>query len=104
MNSGESTSITYEKAEQLMGAVIYCIREWEREQADLPGEKEFGAWNWQVEEEHSLEELQQQEKKVSAVNVDQEKKVSLMLKTSQASAPPALLEGEPYCKSAPRLF
>jgi len=30
MNSGESTSITYEKAQQLMGAVLYCIREWER--------------------------------------------------------------------------
>ena len=27
----ESTSITYEKAEQLMGAVIYCINEMERE-------------------------------------------------------------------------
>lgn len=24
---GESTSVTYEKAQQLMGAVIYCIRE-----------------------------------------------------------------------------
>lgn len=34
MNSGESTSITYEKAEQLMGAVIYCIREWEAEQRE----------------------------------------------------------------------
>lgn len=30
----ESTSITYERAEQLMGAVIYCIREWEREQRE----------------------------------------------------------------------
>lgn len=28
--SHESTSITYEKAEQLMGAVLYCIHElWE---------------------------------------------------------------------------
>ena len=25
--SGDSTSISYEKAEQLMGAVLYCIRE-----------------------------------------------------------------------------
>lgn len=25
--AGESTSVTYEKAEQLMGAVLYCIRE-----------------------------------------------------------------------------
>lgn len=30
----ESTSITYEKAEQLMGAVLYCIREAEREQGE----------------------------------------------------------------------
>ena len=29
--SGESTSVTYEKAEQLMEAVLYCIREAERE-------------------------------------------------------------------------
>lgn len=28
--AGESSSITYEKAEQLMGAVIYCIRELEQ--------------------------------------------------------------------------
>ena len=27
--SGESTSLTYEKAEQLMGAVLYCIHETE---------------------------------------------------------------------------
>lgn len=27
--SGESTSITYETAEQLMGAVLYCIQELE---------------------------------------------------------------------------
>lgn len=25
--AGESTSVTYEKAEQLMEAVLYCIRE-----------------------------------------------------------------------------
>ena len=28
--SKESTSITYEKANQLMGAINYCISEWER--------------------------------------------------------------------------
>ena len=32
LTGGESTSITYEKMEQLMEAVIYCIRAWEREQ------------------------------------------------------------------------
>lgn len=32
MTGEESTSITYEKAQQLMEAVLYCIREWEREQ------------------------------------------------------------------------
>ena len=32
MNGGESTSITYEKAQQLMGAVLYCISEWVREE------------------------------------------------------------------------
>lgn len=37
----ESTSVTYEKAEQLMGAVLYCIREAEQAgggSAILPGE------------------------------------------------------------------
>ena len=29
--AGESTSVTYEKAQQLMGAVLYCIREAERD-------------------------------------------------------------------------
>lgn len=28
---GESTSVTYEKAQELMGAVLYCIREYEEE-------------------------------------------------------------------------
>lgn len=32
LTGGESTSITYEKAQQLMEAVLYCINEWEREQ------------------------------------------------------------------------
>lgn len=30
----ESTSVTYEKAEQLMGAVLYCIREVKQEQSE----------------------------------------------------------------------
>ena len=30
--SFESTSISYEKAEQLMGAVLYSIHEWEAEE------------------------------------------------------------------------
>ena len=30
--SGESTSVTYEKAQELMEAVLYCIREYEQEQ------------------------------------------------------------------------
>lgn len=36
--SFESTSVTYEKAEQLMGAVLYCIRE-----TGLPGRHELAA-------------------------------------------------------------
>lgn len=32
----ESTSVTYEKAEQLMGAVLYCIREGEEADRGLP--------------------------------------------------------------------
>ena len=35
----ESTSITYEKAQQLMGAVIYCIREYEFTQQQSLAEK-----------------------------------------------------------------
>lgn len=34
LTGGESTSITYEKAQQLMEAVLYCINEWEREQEE----------------------------------------------------------------------
>lgn len=35
----ESTSITYEKAQQLMGAVVYCIREYEFTQQQSFAEK-----------------------------------------------------------------
>ena len=38
--ANESTSVTYEKAEQLMGAVLYCIHEAERQgpqEGDAPG-------------------------------------------------------------------
>ncbi len=35
--AGESSSVTYEKAEQLMGAVLYCIREAENAGAYMPG-------------------------------------------------------------------
>lgn len=38
--SGESTSVTYETAEKLMGAVIYCIREAERNGCDSSVGKE----------------------------------------------------------------
>ena len=31
--AGESSSVTYEKAEQLMGAVLYCIHEVTKEKA-----------------------------------------------------------------------
>jgi hypothetical protein len=41
----ESTSITYEKAQQLMDAVVYCIRECETsEQYSLIQEEELSAW------------------------------------------------------------
>lgn len=36
----ESTSITYEKAEQLMGAVVYCIHEAEGRKKNLPARQE----------------------------------------------------------------
>lgn len=36
----ESTSITYEKAQQLMGAVLYCIHAAEREGQNLPTRRE----------------------------------------------------------------
>ena len=39
--SGESTSVTYETAEKLMGAVIYCIREAERNGCDSAAGKEL---------------------------------------------------------------
>lgn len=37
--SGESTSITYEKAEQLMEAVLYCIHELENAGDNMPVSK-----------------------------------------------------------------
>ena len=43
--SYESTSVTYEKAEQLMEAVLYCIEEAERENALLPAAAQgLSAW------------------------------------------------------------
>lgn len=40
----ESTSITYEKAEQLMGAVVYCIHEAQGREGNLPaGQKKIPA-------------------------------------------------------------
>jgi hypothetical protein len=43
--SKESTSITYEKAQQLMDAVVYCIGECETsEQYSLIQEEELSAW------------------------------------------------------------
>lgn len=43
--SYESTSVTYEKAEQLMGAVLYCIEEAEKEKASLPSAADgLSAW------------------------------------------------------------
>lgn len=38
--SGESTSVTYEKAEQLMEAVLYCIHELEKAGDNMPVSKE----------------------------------------------------------------
>lgn len=41
--AGESSSVTYEKAEQLMGAVLYCIREAENAGTDMTGPAVQGA-------------------------------------------------------------
>ena len=42
--AGQSTSITYEKAEQLMEAVLYCIQEMEQVRPDsLISEKDLTA-------------------------------------------------------------
>lgn len=56
-NAWESTSVTYEKAEQLMGAVLYCIRELGYAQRAAAGSE--GA-------EHSTHELAQSQEKLSA--------------------------------------
>lgn len=37
--AGESTSVTYERAQQLMEAVLYCIREAERDMRNMPAAK-----------------------------------------------------------------
>lgn len=41
--AGESSSVTYEMAEQLMGAVLYCIREAENAGTDMTGPAVQGA-------------------------------------------------------------
>lgn len=47
--AGESTSVTYEKAEQLMGAVLYCIREAGYEEEDEECRETDNAGNGQSE-------------------------------------------------------
>lgn len=47
--SGESTSVTYETAEKLMGAVIYCIREAEQAEWDSTAEHAVGELTAQEE-------------------------------------------------------
>lgn len=62
MNGGESTSITYEKAQQLMGAVLYCISEWEREEeAQIEIHQEI-----QMEKAEAAGQFLQRKQKVSA--------------------------------------
>ncbi len=39
--AGDSTSVSYERAEQLMGAVVYCIREYEQRQVSAQGNPAF---------------------------------------------------------------
>ena len=42
--AGESTSVTYEKAEQLMGAVLYYIREvWQQKENSMVSVSGMGA-------------------------------------------------------------
>lgn len=59
--SGESTSVTYEKAEQLMGAVLYCIREAWRQEKDaiVPMEGTSALWDY----ERGMELVEQKVKK-----------------------------------------
>lgn len=48
LTGGESSSITYEKAQQLMEAVLYCIREWEGQQEEEVSAKCQGNGELQV--------------------------------------------------------
>lgn len=40
--SMDSSSVTYETARMLMGAVVYCLREWKSQEGDLPAAKTEG--------------------------------------------------------------
>lgn len=68
MTGGESTSITYEKAQQLMEAVLYCIREWECEQegAAQIGSQMHVAEPFQREQQESEGQLIQRGQRISA--------------------------------------
>lgn len=68
MTGGESTSITYEKAQQLMEAVLYCIREWECEQegAAQIGSQMHVAKPFQREQQESEGQLIQRGQRISA--------------------------------------
>ena len=57
--AGDSTSVTYEKAEQLMGAVLYCIREAKYAEKDEEDKRENG----QCENEHSAHDTSSDEAK-----------------------------------------
>lgn len=64
MTGGESTSITYENAQQLMEAVLYCIREWESNQADVA---QIGNYQlFQMEQPELLGQLIQREQRIPA--------------------------------------
>ncbi len=54
LTGGDSTSITYEKAEQLMQAVLYCISEWENDREPYDGGGKPAAGNVTARQAYEL--------------------------------------------------
>lgn len=43
-SGADSTSVSYEKAEELLEAVLYCLKEWEGQEGLVCREKRIGVW------------------------------------------------------------
>lgn len=80
--AGESTSVTYEKAQQLMGAVLYCIHEAEGDNQNAPAEKQ----DMQTEEMDETGVVERKEQGVSIEEMYETGVAKVVEKTKRALA------------------